>query len=135
MSSKQFLTHHPSNRIKIVSWNSQGLNSKQIELKKYIERNRPDVICIQEAHQLYIDRPFQIPGYQSYISSKTKNRAGGTATIVQEGLIVHEINTDLPDTNMRRRRRDRFTSFVRQPRQLAGFPVTVIWLLCPVLAD
>ena len=92
--------HCNHNTIEIISWNCQGLKSKQAEFKKYLERGRPEIVCVQEVHQAYINHPYPIPGYHCHSSSNMANSHGDTIIMVKEDLIVHEIDSGLPETNI-----------------------------------
>jgi len=67
--------------MKIYSWNVNGIRSvdKSGKLTEFIEKEQPDIVCMQEikAHESQID--FEFPDYQKYWYPATRKGYSGTA--------------------------------------------------------
>ena len=58
--------HH---RMKIATWNVNGIRARQAELQEFIEREQPDVLCLQEIKASLDQLPVwicQLEGYSCY---------------------------------------------------------------------
>jgi len=78
----------------ILQWNAQSVRAHGDEFKKYVEENKPDVVCIQETW-LKSTQVFRIPGYD--ILRKDRNidgrdsGRGGCCIFVRKGLAVSNV--------------------------------------------
>jgi exonuclease III len=74
--------------LKILSWNSQSVQFKDIELSHFLQQNFFHIVCIQETW-LKPNLKFSIPGYhclrQDRISS-SPNPHGGVAILVHSSI-------------------------------------------------
>ena len=93
-----------SDFLSILQWNAGGLRAKKVELLHYVSLFPPDVICIQESG-LSSSSSFNIPGYISFRSDRTRSRSdnpastdshigGGVVTFVRKGLSASQFSTD-----------------------------------------
>jgi exodeoxyribonuclease-3 len=52
--------------MKIATWNVNGIRARQVQFREWVERDRPDVICLQEikASPVQVPAPLsELPGY------------------------------------------------------------------------
>lgn len=109
--------------MKIITWNVNGIRSrifnekissklKKNELispeefspiKKLIDENCPDVICIQETRcGIKNSEKISIPGYRSFFNeskmtdARSADRYSGTAVFYKENMNIIEISTQIP---------------------------------------
>jgi exodeoxyribonuclease III len=55
--------------VKIATWNVNGIRARQTQVLEWIQRDRPDVICLQElkaAHEQVPETLSEMPGYYCY---------------------------------------------------------------------
>ncbi|GFX98075.1 hypothetical protein TNCV_4907241 [Trichonephila clavipes] len=75
--------------LKIASWNANGVRSRTVELRDFIDKHHPDIILIQETH-LGPGDTLHIPNFTTYRNDRpyTPNRSprGGTAIIIKSSL-------------------------------------------------
>lgn len=74
--------------IKLVTWNVNGIRASYDKgLKQFIEKNKPDILCLQEtkAHKDQVDSAKQTLGYEhNYWSSAERKGYSGVATFLNE---------------------------------------------------
>src|SRR3990167_9310215 len=74
--------------MKIISWNVNGIRAvhKKGLLLPFIEKYKPDILCLQETkaeqHQSEVD----LPDYEEYWNSALKKGYSGTAIFTQKSL-------------------------------------------------
>ena len=79
--------------MKIFSWNVNGLRAveRKGELASFLERNAPDVLCMQEtkaqAEQLQ-ELDMYYPDYQKYYNSAEKKGYSGTAIWIHKNRSI-----------------------------------------------
>ena len=77
---------------KWVSWNVNGLRAcvSKGAFEEFVNREHPDVLCLQETklQEGQIDRP--MPGYRAYWNYADKKGYSGTAVFVKQEIAVHE---------------------------------------------
>ncbi|GFY77105.1 putative RNA-directed DNA polymerase from transposon X-element [Trichonephila inaurata madagascariensis] len=71
----------------IFSWNADGVRSRIVEIRDFIDKHSPDLMLIQETHQ----RPeysFNIPNYLCYRDDRTNSVRGwgGTAILIKRSI-------------------------------------------------
>ncbi|GFT92359.1 probable RNA-directed DNA polymerase from transposon X-element [Trichonephila clavipes] len=78
--------------LRIASWNANGVRSRTVELRDFIDKHHPDIILIQETH-LGPGDTLQIPNFTTYRDDRpyASNRSprGGTAIILKSSLSHH----------------------------------------------
>jgi len=54
--------------MKIATWNVNGIRARQAQLREWIDRERPDVVCLQElkAESAQIPEQVKLPDYHAY---------------------------------------------------------------------
>ena len=99
--------NHAKGRIKIISWNTNGLRStaKQGFFTPLFKKYKPDILCLQEtkseADQLPADVR-NVPGYYSYFNSSQERKGySGVAIYTKEkplevfyGMGIKELDTE-----------------------------------------
>ncbi|GFU99395.1 putative RNA-directed DNA polymerase from transposon BS [Trichonephila clavipes] len=82
------------NGLRIAAWNANGVRSRIIELRDFINKHSLDIILIQETH-LRPGVSIRVPNYTLYRNDRqTQNiPSGGTAILVKSSLKYHHIPT------------------------------------------
>ncbi|GFX75377.1 probable RNA-directed DNA polymerase from transposon X-element [Trichonephila clavipes] len=82
--------------LRIASWNANGVRSRTVELRDFIDKHHPDIILIQETH-LGPGDTLNIPNFTTYRNDRpyTTNRCprGGTAIVLKSSLSHHHTPT------------------------------------------
>ena len=71
--------------MKLVSWNVNGLRAvhKKGLFVPFVEKYKPDVICLQETKAQQGQAEIDLPGYEEYWNSAQKKGYSGTAIFVK----------------------------------------------------
>lgn len=85
-----------ANRIKIASWNCNGLMQHILELQTFLKSHNIDVMLLSETH--LTERSFvKIPQYHTYNTNHPSGSArGGTAIMVRQS-IVHQVQEEFKE--------------------------------------
>lgn len=72
--------------MKLVSWNVNGIRSihKKGLFAPFIEKVKPDVVCLQETRLNVHESPLDLPQYEEYWNSAQKKGYSGTAIFSKE---------------------------------------------------
>lgn len=67
--------------MKIMSWNVNGIRAvhKKGEFMPFIQKHRPDILCLQETKAEQEQSPLDLPDYEEFWSSAKKKGYSGTA--------------------------------------------------------
>jgi hypothetical protein len=82
-------THQLTNSIKIMQWNSEGVMKKKLELQHFLQKEKIDVLCIQETH-LNDSNRFSIRGFECFRQDRLGHK-GGIITMVRNNIPATEI--------------------------------------------
>ena len=52
--------------LKIATWNVNGIRAREAQVLEWIERERPDVVCLQELKSAVAQVPAALCGLQGY---------------------------------------------------------------------
>src|SRR5215208_4379762 len=68
VSASPLMSGRSTRRMKIVTWNVNGIRARQDEVAAFAAREQPDVLCLQEIKALpdNIPQVCQLPGYWCY---------------------------------------------------------------------
>lgn len=89
---------------RLYSWNVNGLRAcMQKGFREFLEREEPDVLCIQETKMQPEQADFTFPGYEIYWNSAVKKGYSGTAVLTKETplLVWKDIKVDRHNTEGR----------------------------------
>lgn len=97
------MVHRPASEqiLSIFQWNCHGVRNKLAELKNYINKNSPDVICLQET-LLKQTHTISIPNYtivrqdRPTVTMEGRQKAGG-GTLIAVKTSIPFIRIKLPD--------------------------------------
>lgn len=83
--------------MKLISWNVNGIRAvvKKGAFGPFIERSKPDIICLQETKAEKGQAIIDMPGYEEYWNSAKKKGYSGTAIFTKIKPIA--VVNDLPD--------------------------------------
>ncbi|GFS68235.1 putative RNA-directed DNA polymerase from transposon X-element [Trichonephila clavipes] len=73
--------------LSIFSWNADGVRSRIVEMRDFIDKHSPDLFLIQETH-LRPEYSFNIPNYICYRNDRTGPTRGwgGTAILIKRSI-------------------------------------------------
>ena len=70
---------------KLYSWNVNGLRAVMNKgFMEFLEKEQPDVLCLQETKMQPEQADFEFPGYEIYWNSAVKKGYSGTAVLTKE---------------------------------------------------
>ncbi|GFX52608.1 probable RNA-directed DNA polymerase from transposon X-element [Trichonephila clavipes] len=80
--------------LSIYSWNADGVRSRIVEIRDFIDKHAPDLFLIQETH-LRPEHSFKIPNYICYRNDRTHPAPcrGGTAILIKNCISHYHIPT------------------------------------------
>jgi len=84
--------------VKLASWNVNSIRVRRDRLLRWLEAQRPDVLCLQELKATEAQFPFEAvreAGYEAVVSGqKTYN---GVAILVRRGVPIDDVRAGLAD--------------------------------------
>ncbi len=85
--------------MKLVSWNVNGIRAvhKKGEFKPFIERYKPDIICLQETKAERGEAAIDLPDYEEYWNSAKKKGYSGTAIFIKKNIQLYQVALGLPE--------------------------------------
>ncbi len=88
--------------MKIFSWNVNGIRAvvRKGEIQKFVEKYKPDILCMQETKAEQGQAEIDFSGYEEYWnSSRTKKGYSGTAifTKIKPTAIINDIPTEIAE--------------------------------------
>lgn len=90
--------------MKLVSWNVNGLRAVvgKGELDKFLQREQPDVFCLQEVKVKQTQIDFEVAGYQLVLNSAERSGYSGTGMLIKDELanlidLKSDIYWNMPD--------------------------------------
>ncbi len=87
-------THSPRVRMKVISWNVNGIRAA---LKKgfleFVKKTKPDILCLQETKAEPSQVDLDLPGYRAYWNAAEKKGYSGTAvfTLIEPERVTNGI--------------------------------------------
>ena len=90
---------HPEIAVLLVftQWNAEGLRKKKPELQEFLQRERVDIICIQEAH-LRDAHHFTLGGYELFRHDRADRHKGGIVTLIRNTIPAGEVRRSEGDS-------------------------------------
>ncbi|GFT93190.1 uncharacterized protein TNCV_2710421 [Trichonephila clavipes] len=78
----------------IFSWNADGVRSRIVEMRDFIDKHAPDLLLLQETH-LRPEHSFSIPNYICYRNDRTNSVRGwgGTAILIKRNISHFHVPT------------------------------------------
>jgi exodeoxyribonuclease-3 len=86
--------------MKIATWNVNGIRARQAQLCEWLERDRPDVVCLQELKANPAQIPPQCAGEGYHVRWHGVNAYSGVSLHVRRGLLDTEPVFGHPDFDM-----------------------------------
>ncbi len=85
--------------MKLVSWNVNGIRAvvKKDVFLPFIEKYKPDVLCLQETKAQRGQAEIDLPDYEEYWNSAEKKGYSGTAIFVKKNVHVRSVRFGLPE--------------------------------------
>ncbi|GFX68375.1 probable RNA-directed DNA polymerase from transposon X-element [Trichonephila clavipes] len=81
--------------LSIFSWNADGVRSRIVEIRDFIDKHAPDLLLLQETH-LRPEHSFSIPNYICYRNDRTNSArgwGGGTAILIKITIYHYHVPT------------------------------------------
>ena len=90
--------------MKIATWNVNGIRARAAQVCEFLERERPDVLCLQElkANLDQVPEQCKVPGYHIYWHGSTLRAYAGVSLHVRSDLFA-EVAFSHPDFDMESR--------------------------------
>ncbi|GFU09367.1 putative RNA-directed DNA polymerase from transposon X-element [Trichonephila clavipes] len=78
----------------IFSWNADGVRSRIVEMRDFIDKHAPDLLLLQETH-LRPEYSFSIPNYICYRNDRPNSAHGwgGTAILIKRNISHFHVPT------------------------------------------
>ncbi|GFV28089.1 probable RNA-directed DNA polymerase from transposon X-element [Trichonephila clavipes] len=78
----------------IFSWNADGVRSRIVEMRDFIDKHAPDLLLLQETH-LRPEHSFSIPNYVCYRNDRPNSAHGwgGTAILIKRNISHFHVPT------------------------------------------
>jgi exodeoxyribonuclease III len=85
--------------MRLISWNVNGIRSihKKGLLLPFVEKYKPDILCLQETKAEKGQAEIDLSTYEEYWNSAKKKGYSGTAIFVSNSIKVLSIRLDLPE--------------------------------------
>jgi len=76
--------------VKIATWNVNGIRARAAQVCEFLERERPDVLCLQElkADVTQVPEQCKVGGYHAYWHGSTLKAYAGVSLHVKEGAFA-----------------------------------------------
>lgn len=89
--------------MRIATWNVNGIRARQAQLAEWLQRERPDIVCLQElkAELAQIPEPCKLPDYWAYWHCR--RGYSGVSIQVRKDLVPGEPVFSHPDFDMESR--------------------------------
>jgi len=86
--------------MKIATWNVNGVRARQAQLREWMERDRPDVVCLQElkAEPSQIPEQVKLEDYHAYWHGY--RAYSGVSLHIRKGLFDDEPAFSHPEVDM-----------------------------------
>ncbi|GFX73363.1 probable RNA-directed DNA polymerase from transposon X-element [Trichonephila clavipes] len=87
--------------LSIYSWNADGVRSRIVEIRDFIDKHAPDLFLIQETH-LRPEHSFKIPNYICYRNDRIHPAPGwgGTAILIKNCISHYHVPTPPQSTGV-----------------------------------
>ncbi|GFY46740.1 putative RNA-directed DNA polymerase from transposon X-element [Trichonephila inaurata madagascariensis] len=91
--------------LSIFSWNADGVRSRIVEIRDFVDKHSPDILLLQETH-LRPEHSFKIPNYICYRTDRTHPAPGrgGTAFLIKNCISHYHVPTPPPSLQVSRQR-------------------------------
>ncbi len=89
---------------RLYSWNVNGLRACMNKgFREFLEKEDPDVLCLQETKMQPEQADFEFPGYEVYWNSAQKKGYSGTAVLTKEKplSVMYDLGTEKHNTEGR----------------------------------
>jgi exodeoxyribonuclease III len=84
--------------MKIATWNVNGIRARQAQVLEWIQRDRPDIICLQEIKAARVQVPDSLSALPDYWCCWHGERAySGVALLIRRDLISDQPRFEHPD--------------------------------------
>ena len=86
--------------MKIATWNVNGIRARQAQVCEFLERDRPDVLCLQELKAERSQVPAQCAGEDYHVYWHGARAYSGVSLHIRKGLLEGEPAFSHPDFDM-----------------------------------
>ncbi len=83
--------------LKVTSWNCNSYRAHQTEIGSFLEKNRPDILCLQEINLNDQEANFLLDfkGYDTYYKCRHTRSGGGVALVVSKSLSYSDLDQEV----------------------------------------
>jgi len=89
--------------MKIATWNVNGIRARQAQVREWMERDRPDVVCLQELKAESLQIPEQVKLADYHACWHGLRAYSGVSLLLRKGLFAAEPAFGHPDFDMESR--------------------------------
>ena len=86
MNPAPFSTPTPTNCLRLLQWNANGISGKMIELLTFLHSNNVNIDAIQEKKLTNKTKPLITPGWAAVSLDRHKNKGGGLLMLIKYSI-------------------------------------------------
>ena len=98
MNTGPVSTPTPTNYLRLMQWNANGISGKITELLTFLQSNNVNISAIQEAKQTNKSKPLKTPGLAAVRLDRQKNKGGGLLLLIKETIPFVDHTAALPQS-------------------------------------
>ena len=83
----------PPRKLNILQWNAEGIMKKKRDLAERMEKEKIDIVCVQETH-LNVSHRFQVRGYETFRVDREGRHKGGVLMLVRNSIAAQDFKID-----------------------------------------
>ena len=91
-------TPTPTNCLRLMKWNANGISGKITELLTFLNSNNVNIAAIQETEQTNVTKLLKTPGWAAVRLDRHKNRGGSLLTLIKAMIPFVNITATLPQS-------------------------------------
>ena len=98
MNPGPVMTPTPTNCLRLVQWNANGISSKITELLTFLHSNNVKIVAIQETKLTNKTKPLKTPGWAAVRLDRHKNKGVGLLTLIKDMIHFVDNTVALPQS-------------------------------------
>ena len=79
-------TPTPTNCLRLMQWNANGISGNITELMTFLHSNNVNIAVIQETKQTNKSKPLKTPGWAAVRLDRQKNKGGGLLMLIKDTI-------------------------------------------------
>ena len=98
MNPGPVITETPTNCLRLMQWNANGISGKITELRTFLHSNNVNIAAIQETKLNNKSKPLKTPGWAAVRLDRHKNKAGGLLVLIKDTISFVDITATVPQS-------------------------------------